>query len=283
MDLWVVAAVAGAGCLARYLNKLSKNVVDGSSPLSLEDSHFENAVSPIQPFCTQAERDSLYRRASDGNSEDCLLASDEGLENEKVRLFSYCSESDVLSVPNFNDYGNEQGSNVVGKCGFLPSDLSAGKLGHNPRGNRTSYRTNHLFGHIIRPSNSLESCLMAQLCDGQVKLEESVFSPSMATRSFLVGDGNQMISRANGDDSFSGLTGSEEYRLNRKANKVKDKRVLFGVPSLSKIGSSNDDKKMKLNAGNGRSKRLSPTGNAFSGKHIHTQHGMFLNLDLQIP
>ncbi|KOM33178.1 hypothetical protein LR48_Vigan01g273400 [Vigna angularis] len=268
MDSWVVAAIAGAGCLARYLNKLSKNV-DGSSPLSLEDSYFENDVSPIQPFCTQAGRDSLYRRASDVDSEDCLLASDEGLESEKVRLFRNCSESDVLSLSNFNDYGNEQGSNVVGNCGFLPYDLSAGKLGHNPHRNRISHRTKRLYGHISRPSNSLESCLMAQLCEEQVKLEESVFLPSMATRSFLVGDGNQVIRRANDDDS---LTGSEEYRLYREGNKVKDKSVLFGVPSLSKIGSSNDAKKMKINAGNERSMRLSPTSNVLSGKHIHTQH-----------
>lgn len=48
---------------------------------------------------------------------------------------------------------------------------------------------------------------------------------------------------------------------------MKDESALFGLPSLSKIGSSNDAKKMKLNAGNGRK---------ISGKHIHTQHGMFL-------
>ncbi|XP_047160451.1 uncharacterized protein LOC124830698 [Vigna umbellata] len=198
MDSWVVAAIAGAGCLSRYLNKLSKNV-DGSSPLSLEDSYFENDVSPIQPFCTQAGRDSLYRRASDVDSEDCLLASDEWLTFKLLR-----------KLPN----GSEE----------------------------------------------------------QVKLEESVFLPSMATRSFLVGDGNQVIRRANDVDSFSGITGSEEYRLYREGNKVKDKSVLFGVPSLSKIGSSNDAKKMKINAGNERSMRLSPTSNALSGKHIHTQH-----------
>ncbi|XP_027921925.1 uncharacterized protein LOC114179706 isoform X2 [Vigna unguiculata] len=262
MDLWVVAAIAGAGCLARYFNKLSNNV-DGSSPLSLEDSYFENDVSPIQPFCTQTGRDALYRRASDVDSEYYLLGSDEGLESEKVGLFRNCSESDVLSVSNFNDYGNEQGTNVVANCGFLPYDLSAGKLGHNPHGNRTSHRTKHLYGHISRPSNSLESCLMAQLCEEQVKLEESVFSPSMAIRSFIVGDRNQVIRRANNDEPFSGITGSEEYRLHREANKVKDESALFGLPSLSKITSSNDAKKMKLNAGNGRK---------ISGKHIHTQH-----------
>ncbi|BAT83723.1 hypothetical protein VIGAN_04092100 [Vigna angularis var. angularis] len=93
----------------------------------------------------------------------------------------------------------------------------------------------------------------------------------MATRSFLVGDGNQVIRRANDVDSFSGITGSEEYRLYREGNKVKDKSVLFGVPSFSKIGSSNDAKKMKANAGNGRSMRLCPTGNVLSGRHVHTQ------------
>lgn len=46
------------------------------------------------------------------DSEDCLLASDEGPRSEKARLFRNCSESDVLSLSNFNDYGNEQGSNV---------------------------------------------------------------------------------------------------------------------------------------------------------------------------
>ncbi|WVZ08233.1 hypothetical protein V8G54_021579, partial [Vigna mungo] len=105
----------------------------------------------------------------------------------------------------------------------------------------------------------------------QVKLEESVFLPSMTTRSFLVGDGNQVIRRANDVDSFSGITGSEEYRLHREGNKVKDKSVLFGVPSFSNIGSSNDAKKMKVNVGNRRSMRLCPTSNVLSGKHIHTQ------------
>ncbi|CAJ1944191.1 unnamed protein product [Sphenostylis stenocarpa] len=276
MDLWVVAAVAGAGCLAKYLNKISKDG-DGSSPLSVEDSYFENSESSIHPLCTQAGRDSLDRRAaSDVTSQDSLLASDEGLESEKVCFFGNCNESDVLSVSNFNGYGNEQNSNVGGNCGFLPTDLSAGKLAHNPHENRTPHRTKHLYGHISRPSTSLESCLMAQLCKEHVTKEESVFSPSMATRSFLVSDGNQIISRANSDDSFSGLTGSGEYRLHREANKVKDKSVLFGVPSLPKTGSSNEAKRMKFNAGNERNKRLSPTSNVFSGKQIRTQHGMVL-------
>lgn len=117
---------------------------------------------------------------------------------------------------------------------------------------------------------------MAQLCKEHAQKDESVLSPSTMTRSFLVNDGNQMISRANDDDSFSGLTGSGEYMLHGEASKVKDESVLCAVPCLPKIGSSNDVKKMKFNAGSGRSKRLSPTSNVLSGRHIHTQHGMVL-------
>ena len=64
--------------------------------------------------------------------------------------------------------------------------------------------------------------------------------------------------------------------LHGEASKVKDESVLCAVPCLPKIGSSNDVKKMKFNAGSGRSKRLSPTSNVLSGRHIHTQHGMVL-------
>ncbi|KAK7388870.1 hypothetical protein VNO78_23697 [Psophocarpus tetragonolobus] len=275
MDFLVVAAVAGAGCLAKYLNKISKNA-DNSSLLSFEDSNFENAESPTHPFCTQAGRDNLDRRSSDVNSQVDLLtnelASNKGLESGKVRPFRNFSESYALSVLNFNDIGyeNEQSSNVGGNCGFLLHDFSAGKLGLDPSENKASLRTNkHLYGHISKPSNSLESCLMAQLCKEHGKMEESVSSSSMATTSFLTSDGNQMMSRSNDDDSFSGLTGSGEYRLH---SKVKDKSVLFGVPCLPKIGSSNDAQKMKFNAGNGQTKRLSPTSSVFSGKHINTKH-----------
>ncbi|XP_014630903.1 uncharacterized protein LOC114411803 isoform X2 [Glycine soja] len=266
-------AVAGAGCLAKYLNKLPKNG-DGSSLLSLEDSNFENAESPTHPFCTQAGRDSLDRRGSDVSSQDCLLTIELASDREKVRPFRNCNESDALSVSNFNNigYGNEQSPYVGGSCSFLLTDLSAAKLGHSPFGSKASHRTKHLYGHISGPSNSLESCLMAQLCKEHAQMDESVLSPSTMTRSFLVNDGNQMISRANDDDSFSGLTGSGEYMLHGEASKVKDESVLCAVPCLPKIGSSNDVKKMKFNAGSGRSKRLSPTSNVLSGRHIHTQH-----------
>ncbi|KAK7265864.1 hypothetical protein RJT34_33488 [Clitoria ternatea] len=281
MDLWVVAAVAGAGCLAKYLNKLSKNG-DSSVIISSEDSNFENPGSPVHPICKRTKRGklgndaSLDRRPSDVNSLDGPLTreldSNKGLDNEIVRPFRNCNESDVLSVSNLNDvgYGNDQSSYDGGNCGFLLPNLSAGKLGHN------ICRTKRLYGHISRPSNSLESCLMSQLCNCKehTEMEEFVSSLSMATSSSLVSDESQMISGGNDDDSFSGVTRGEEYRLHlhREANKVGDGSVLFGVPSLPKIGSFNDAKKMKFNARNGQSGAISPFNNVISGNHILTQH-----------
>ncbi|XP_061364956.1 uncharacterized protein LOC133308351 [Gastrolobium bilobum] len=283
MDLWVVAAVAGAWYLAKYWNRFSKNG-DGSSHFSLEDFNFENPESLSHPFCKQAQRDELGNdvcldsRALDVNSPDGFLtielAYNKGLGSEKLRSFRNCNESDdVLSASNFND-GNVQSTNIGGNCGFLLPDLSAGEVGsvHKHSGNKTSLRTKHLYGHISRPLNSLESCLMAQLCKQHVKMEERVFSSlsslPTATRSFLVSDRSQIISTTNDEDN----TGSEENKLHREVGQVKDENLLFGVPYLPKTESFNDAKKMKSNAGNEQSGRLSSSNDVFSGSRIHTQH-----------
>ncbi|KAJ1421820.1 hypothetical protein SESBI_13458 [Sesbania bispinosa] len=259
MDLWVVAAVAGAGCLAKYWNRLSKN--GDSCSLSSEDSNFEKAGKD-----KLGNNVSLDTRASDVDGLlTTELATNTGLDSEKVTYFRNNNESDVLYVD-----GNEQSSNVGGSYGFLLPDLFAGELGSS--GNKTFPRTKHLYGHISRPLNSLESCLMAQLCKKHAKMEKYVSSSSTATRSFLDIDGSQIISRTNADDSFSAVTGSEEYKLQREVGQLKDENELFGVPWLPKIGSFSDAKKMKFNAGNGQSRRLSSSNIAISGKHILTQY-----------
>lgn len=258
MDLWIVAAVAGAGCLAKYFSRFSKND-DSSSHLSSEDSSFKHIESTRHSFCKKAWKDSL--------------------DSEEVRCFRNCNDFDVLSVSDFNyvEDGNQQGSNIGGNCGFLLSDLSAEEiLGyvHKHSGNETFIRARDLYGHISRPLNSLESCVMAQLCEENAKMEERVIPSSAATRSFCAIDGSQVTSRTNdGDDSFSVLTGSERFKLHREAGQVKDENELFR--------SIDDAKKMKFNTGNDRSGRLSSSNIAFSGKHICTLHGMVL--DLQTP
>ena len=296
MDLWVVAAAAGAGYLAKYWHRISKNG-DSSCHLSSEDSYFENPEPPscTFPFAKQSRRDKLGkdvcldRRAPDVNSLD-------GFDGEKVNCIRNYNESNVLSISNlpvsfspnghFKDIedGNEQNFNIFGNHGFLLPDSSVEVVHiHNSSGNKTSLRTKHLSGHISRPLNSLESCFMAQLYKEHAKMEDyvlsSLSSPSTATRPFLVSDGSRIISRAN-DNSFCPLIGSKEYKLHEEACQVKDENV-FGVPSLPEVGSSNDAKKVKFNAVIGRSRRSSSSNNVFREKHIHAHCGIVLNL--QIP
>ncbi|KHN17825.1 uncharacterized protein LOC114416622 [Glycine soja] len=298
MDLWVVAAAAGAGYLAKYWNRISKNG-DGSCHMALEDSCFENPGPPScsSPFTKQARRDefgndfcydgrALEGKSSDLNTMDGLLtgevASTRGIDGEKLRHFRNYNKHDVLSLSNLAmplspyddvDDGNEQSSGFVGDHGFLFPDSSAEVVPiNNSSGHKTFLKMKHLSGRANRPLSSLESCFMAQLYKEHAETEEYVFSslssPSTATRSFLVSNGSQIINRAN-NNLFSVPIGSKEYKLQKEAGQVKDENV-FGVSSLPKIISVNDTKET-FNAVIGRSRRLSSSDNVSSGKIIRTQ------------
>nr|KYP45804.1 hypothetical protein KK1_032622 [Cajanus cajan] len=291
MDLWVVAAAAGAGYLAKYLNRVSKNG-DSSGHMLLEDSIFENPVSPSHPyqFAKQAGRNELGKdvfadgkalegKSSDLNSMDGLFTgervSTRGITSEKMLHFRNYDKHDVLSISNLAmslspydgnfkdvDDGNDQSSGVVGDHGFLLPGSSVELASfHNSSGHKTFLRMKHLSGNVNRPLSSLESCFMAQLYKEHAETEEFVFSSvssrSMATRSFFVSNGSQIINRAN-------------INQQKEAGHVMDENV-FGVPSLPNIRSVNDAKKMKFNAVIGRSRRRSSSDNMSSGKLSHTQ------------
>ncbi|KAL2340693.1 hypothetical protein Fmac_008633 [Flemingia macrophylla] len=286
MDLWVVAAAAGAGYLAKYLNKVSKNG-DSTCHVSLEDSIFDNPVSPN--FC--ADGRALEGKSSDLNTMDGLLTGERvsarGINGEKMLHFRNFSKHDVLSISNLAmslspyddnfkdvDDGNGRSSGTVGDQGFLlPGSSVEVATIHNSSEHKTFLRMNHLSGNVHRPLSSLESCFMAQLYKEHVETEEYVFgfvsSPSIAKRSFLVSNGGQIINRTN-NNLFSASIGSKEDMLQREARQVKDDNV-FGVPSLPKIRSVNDAKKMKFNAATGRSRRLSSSDNVSSEKLGRTQ------------
>ncbi|RDX74903.1 hypothetical protein CR513_45282, partial [Mucuna pruriens] len=292
MDLWVVAAAAGAGCLAKYWNRISNNG-DGSLCAASEGLCFENPGSPISPF----PRDGLGKdvcsdgRAADLNSQDGLLAgevgSNRGLCSEKMWHLRSYNKHDVLSISNlamslspyddkFKDVGdgNEQSSGIVGDHGFLLPDSSVEAVPiHNSSGHKTFLRMKHLSGRVNRPLSSLESCFMAQLYKERVETEEYVFSshssPSTATRSFLVSNGSQIINRVN-HNLFSASIASKEYKLQKEAGQVMDENV-FGVPSIPKIEPANDAEKMIFNAVIGRGRRLSSSDTQ--------QYGIFLDLN----
>lgn len=297
MDLWVVAAAAGAGYLATHWNRPSKNS-DNSCQLSSEDPNFENSKSQSRPLHREAWGDKVgkdfsseQRVSSHGNLVDDLstveaVTPSKVLHCGKLRHGNY-DESTVLSIsnlpilfsPNENldavEDGNEQTANVGVNYGALFPDSSAGEVGpsHHSSGSKTSLRTKHLCGHLCRPLNSLESCLMAQIYKEHCKMEEYVFSSlpspstSTPTRSFLISDGSEIISRSN-HKSFSASTGKEESKWHKEAYQANNESA-FGIPSLPRIRSLDDHpKKPKHKAGKWQSGSFS------------SSIGMILNLKI---
>ncbi|KAI4343961.1 hypothetical protein L6164_011246 [Bauhinia variegata] len=293
MDLWVAAAVAGAGYLFKYWHRLSR-ISASSSQLSSGGSAFENPQFPSSPFRTKLHKDvSAYRtpdeKSSDVSSLDGLLTMEDAsnCDCEKRRHFRSDRKDNVLSKSNLlhtfsqnenledSEEGIEQSFVVVDNYGSVFPDSSAGEVSstHHFPGNNTSLKTKHFHVRFNRPLNSLESCLMAQLYMKHAKMEEyvcsSVSSPSTLTRPLLVSDGSQIISRTD-DDSLSASVGSGEYKLHKKGYQEKYHN-LSGVPPLPKIGSLGNPK-MKLEGGKGHRGRLSSSKNVFSGKYVWTQH-----------
>ncbi|MED6119855.1 hypothetical protein PIB30_015599 [Stylosanthes scabra] len=280
MDFWVVIAGAGAGCLAKYWKKVAKSR-DRSPHLSRADPNFENCESPRSSFRGQATRDrlwkdvSLERSVSDANSTDGLsivdLAFNIGLDDEEIKQLRSHNDGDVPFGSNIRgtliangknhdmEDGIEQSSNVSSHCGFMHPGLSAREVSSilNVDGNKASLRTKHKRRRTNRPISSLESCLGAQLYKEHAEIEErsvsSVSLPSRATRSFHVCDRSQIINNVCNDDSSCVFIGSEENKLPREAGRVKDENILFGVPPLPKIRSSNGSRKTRFNGNNERS------------------------------
>ncbi|XP_058788473.1 uncharacterized protein LOC131662644 [Vicia villosa] len=283
MDLWVVAAAVGAGCLAKHWHKSSENG-DDSYRLCSEDSKFGNIESPSYQFSfgkhTQVQKKgkdvSLDRtgwdeKASDSSSLDGFstrdMSSNRGLNCENLRNYN---EVDLLSLSNLGmplspyeyddsfkhgEDGSERNSDTFGNRGFFVSDFSANVVPiHNSFGNKTCLSSPKRFPrHVSRPLNSLESCFMAQIYKEHAKMEEYVFSPlssqCMATRSFRVSNGSRIVNRSNAT-SINSSTASKERKLH-KASRAKDE---------------SDTKKMKLDTIIGRNRSSSIFSDVLSGK-----------------
>lgn len=305
MELWVVAAVAGAVYLAKYWKKSWENG-NSSYHLSSEDSKFDNVESLNCPlsFLKQVPRRETGKEVSLGRnglnekySDVSFLegpsigdvASNRGFNCENMRQFRNYNKSDLLSISNlavpFAPYddnfkdgedGNEQNTDIFGNRGCFLPDLSAKVVPiHNSFGHKTSLRSKCFTGHDSRPLNSLESCFMAQLYKEHAKMEEYVFSPlsspSMATRPFRVSNGSRILNREN-DTLIGASTGSKQHKL--QPGRAKEESAV-GVPSLPKIGYLNDTKKKKFDGVIGRSRRSSFCDDMFSGKLVHTQYGIY--------
>ncbi|CAN0876931.1 hypothetical protein LINGRAHAP2_LOCUS11574 [Linum grandiflorum] len=228
MDIWVfgAAAAAAARCIANQWKPNSKSGTD----FSTEVSSCEKSEIPSCRISRLLCRSKLPK--------DSVASQSVGLDDR----------SDAYSIDGYSETGAASASGYVeNQDQNAPlagaSDLTADMINYTvkqcsggmdfnngARGNKSSMRTRYPRSRLIRPINSLESCLIAQLWNEHTEMEEYVFralpSPSTAVRPLVVTNGSQVISRS-----------SLDYASNRSG--VNREETVYGVPPLPKFGCSN--------------------------------------------
>ncbi|KAL7153102.1 hypothetical protein ABFS83_04G143000 [Erythranthe nasuta] len=263
MDVWVVAAAAGAGYVAQRLKNLSKGKRLDSFPDNLNlvkpdsSSVRQNVKEKSSPLVRVFSRKQIVEERE--NEQPC--------EEE-----AGCSAAEKTSISGYEDetlvtvdiFGN--GMNSSSLSGFLssedfrgdwehrvPSDvdevLSSDSWRHTSSSevgfsygfgrNRSSLRCRRVNSEAIKPQTSLESCLMAQLYDQHAKFEEYTYSslrrlkkPSL--RPFIVTDGSRIISSPPREHAFNGPTGKGECKL-RDDMYSQENNTVLGVPKLPNV------------------------------------------------
>ncbi|KAA8532898.1 hypothetical protein F0562_032985 [Nyssa sinensis] len=203
------------------------------------------------------------------------VASTSGGNGEVVANMGNYEDYNVLSLtslpPGFNGRESFQ-ENVDGISGkneyFGNSNDVLPEFKTDRFAMKGSLRRRRSLGFFVKPSNSLESCLTAQLFREQSKIEEFVLSsvPSQSTpvmRPLLVTDGSRIISGAS-CDSFSVQFDGGEDKLTRETEVcLEENNTLLGTPSFEEIRSVQLPRKPNRRC---RKQQLSR-----SGRPLHSQ------------
>ncbi|XP_057488610.1 uncharacterized protein LOC130774552 [Actinidia eriantha] len=293
MELWIALAAAGASYVSK---RWQKNLRDreSSSEFHSGDSEFVKTESPPSmgnlhdkhcplqrlrqrkrlgdDVVTESEQASRSASTSD-------VASTSGFDGEKLVILGNSDTCNVLSISSLSPVylGNEGqivNDNMVENCGDSfpePSTMEMGTAQGFTR-NRIYLRSRQSNMQSIKPRTSLESCLMAQLHNEYIGIDEyglcSFPSPSSPTvRPFFVTDGRRIISR--GGDSFSFETGKNSLH---KQNCSAENESSFGVPPMPYVGSL-ELPRIKVKTGKGVDRKLNSASKVVNGKHSHSLAG----------
>ncbi|KAH6801104.1 hypothetical protein C2S52_001568 [Perilla frutescens var. hirtella] len=276
MDVWIVAAAAGAGYVVKHLKNLNrgKNKWLDSSPENLNNVRLQSSSSrhkvgdkscpfrgvlPGKSFgeeMSNREKDEVWEAASDfeiastSGYEDGNLVTRDGLMSSRT----FSNSSSLAPLLDEEDVqGDWEGKlHSDSKEGFT-SDMSphpsSSEIGfsYSSRRKRSSLKSRRFDSQFIKPQTSLESCLMAQLYEEHDEIEERALHPlgKPILRPFLVSDGSRIISTMP-HESFSvpNGTGSGKCQL-RKDGYSQVNATSCGVPRLPTIVSVELGKKAK--------------------------------------
>ncbi|KAK1291211.1 hypothetical protein QJS10_CPB17g00766 [Acorus calamus] len=194
MDFWVVAAAAGAGCVAKSLQGVSKERVGLNRPLSV------GADSEASMPCLED------RRRPEGDDPGCVflrfvrrqLGGDSSLNGTEE-----AESREVTDSPSGVDEGDEREDYGCDENHEMYAELSPRNVTLNYRFGRSrryiSRRRSDM--NVVKPLNSLESCVVSQLYNEHARMEELLIGSlqnlsSPVIRPFFITDGKRIISRS---------------------------------------------------------------------------------------
>lgn len=305
MDLWLVAAAAGAGYLVKYWQHLTVER-DGLSKSSSGDSNVEKTEPLDCPFrrLKQRKKDCNYPSTSKGRASDVTFsdisppdgtlgldeASRDVFSGEKLESSRNYQDLNVLSISNIqmgplgdenlkeDVKGNELTSDDIESGDAIP-DPCNGEMGcfSGSMKKRRSFRTKWLSTCSITPVSSLDSCLMAQLYKEHAEMDEYVVTPlpspsSPTMRKLFVTDGNRMIIKTH-DGRFIAQNGNKEIKFGNNSL-LQEFENVYGLPPLPKLGSLNLAKKIELTTGKGQNGKLSSPSEISNRKPLKSKGTM---------
>ncbi|RWR72887.1 pericentriolar material 1 protein [Cinnamomum micranthum f. kanehirae] len=298
MDVWIVAAAAGAGYLAKYWQNVLKEREALSEP-PLGNSINEKSRSDLSMGNQPVYPDWMEPRMSGGSEQSCFSAKriqrhsgeeassngediplnlverhtdtlcldapsslaieiastswtdgvplPDSVKDEESNAFSFST-----SRPPFFSSNNEQDGYIINdKYGYEPNDQPyllqphiyprKTGTGYDFRRDRSSLNCKWSLGHSVKPRNSLESCLIAQLYKENIEVEEYVYSslplpPAPILRPLIITDGNQVISKAS-YVSLSGRFESGQHMLHTEnGENSRGQETADGVLPLPHVG-----------------------------------------------
>lgn len=269
MDIWVVAAAAGAGYVAQHWKNLLRSRHDllesspGSSSFVRNDSLTrmhqvldKNCSSPVE-----TPRKKLDECAAEGLAfHDPEVACTSSLADERLRMLCDSDNFHLNSgLPCDKELQGDQGGSICGninELGYessLPPSTAELAFSYGTSRKKSNLRSRRKIGHLIKPLNSLESCLMAQLYKEHGDVEDHIFSSNSSTwtptaRPFVVTDGSKIISRA----SSNSINAPRSAGHHKQQDNFSQMNTVFGVPQLPSVGSMELLRKDKVKDQSGR-------------------------------
>ncbi|XP_060204959.1 uncharacterized protein LOC132632859 [Lycium barbarum] len=246
MDIWVVAAAAGAGYIAQHWKNL------------LRSRHDLLESSPGSPSFVRSESLSRIQQVLDKNCSSPV-------ETPRTKLGECTNSCDfdisnlTSGLPSDKELQGDQGGSICdninepGNESLLVPSTAELAFSYGSSRKKSNLRSRRKMGHLIKPLNSLESCLMAQLYKEHGEVEDYIFSSKSSpwtttARSFVVTDGSKIISRGN-SNSLSAPRGAGHHKQQDDFSAM---NTVFGVPQLPSVGSMELLRKDKVKDHSGR-------------------------------